>query len=732
MALQDPETGLPIDPVVADALFEQQQQQAYVPFDWVPDEWRISAGEYGATPGVTPPPPPVKNIGPAGGVVEETAGPVPAAFDPTEWRLPSVDLSSLQPPGAEPGRTGPPAGEQAPDPWAQAEGGLDEPRAQHAIDRAGSAIVEPASEMLASDPWKLMEVEGRNELERANQQRDALIEEARRSRADADRNAQQLQEAHAKAQVQTDQIVTEATALANKEIIRDRRSTGRKFADVLLAAAGGLVAGANGGPNVGLQLVLKRMEDDVQGQKDDIGRKQSLLGMRKNFVAEELARSGDMFKAQEMYRLALHDSAIAEINNEAMKYNPNGTRAIQLAKLKLGIAQSKQAAVDSIFQRNLKLAHDQAQIEGMLIDNAQKRAKLAGMGAGGGPTFAPTEKDFASVTPPPGFKGTPKQWIDLRNSYLEGKVKEQTVASGGELGKEQRDRELKRGGLGLFDYDKTTGQKVEFVPHGTDTEVAEFRNRNTGTPEIAHLLDEAMSIRTGWTSDKLKSDENVRLKAIMGRVMVAAKKAETLGAITESDLKLIEGIAGTGDFTSWRGVEAGVNQARKNLIDNWRNAAIGVGMSKRAAGELNIANPYEGTVKVSREDSLYQGVLSGEVTGSQKTDVMNSIYGLARSSDPTLREKGLARLRKIATDAPDEVDRRSVSGWLKSTELGGPGDGPLPPPQTATPVPSKPTIVQDDPVTYGGVKGQIVVMFPDGTKRVMSPSDAATAVAGGK
>lgn len=486
--------------------------------------------------------------------------------------------------------------------------------------------VENRANALAADPWKAMEDEGRRELERANQQRDAIIQLQRDQRDQADANAQRYQESFVKAQTETQRLMNEATALANTHLVRDRRSDGRRFLDGIIGAIGGVIAAKTGGPNVGLQMILKGIDDDVQDQKDELTRKQGLLGMRRNFIADELGRSGDMFKAQEMYRLALHDAAIAQINNEAMKYDPNGTRAAQLAKLKMGVQQAKAAAVDALQQRNLKTAHDSAQVEGMLLENAQKRAKLGAMMAGpGAPAYIPTDKDYESATPPAGFPGTQTQWLDQRNKYWDGQNKQQQYAQGGKQGEEDRQAARERGGLGLVDYDRD-GKEIEFLPRGSQTAVDKLRDKVAATTEIVHLMDEAMSIRTGWSSDLAKSGEWQKLHSLWGAAILRAKDAGGLGAISASDMDLIEKWLGTDDPTKMRGVEQAVEQSRRNFIGGLRTSLGTQGMSKQGVAKFDIPNLYANKPARSATDDDFQDLLNSDPT-REKADRWNREVG---------------------------------------------------------------------------------------------------------
>ncbi len=682
MALQDPQDlgYVPLDAVVPAAV-------APAPWEW-PAQFQVDPADYGVFA------PTDQQIGGTAGVIENAAAPAITApqpdFDPAAINpLVAIDqgMASLGPGGVLEGANMP-----APDPLVGWEGQFSPVKAlDRGMVQVGPAAAETRRDafaesnpdqygsILARDPAQLLRQEFDLETQRADRDREQLKAAQADDRDLADQNARMQLEAATKARAETARLNAEATAIGNTKIVRDRRSRGQTVGDVILAALGGLVSARTGGPNVGLNIVLQRINDDVDDQKADLANRQQMLGMKRNFIADELARSGDMFKAQELYRLSLHDAAIADIKDQSMKFKPGGTRAIQLAKLEAGIMQSRAAALQALEDRNLKTASDSANIEHRLLENKKLRGQLLGDGGASARVARAAfgEQAFQSIVPPAGWAGTQKQWIDQRNAYLTGKKSEQEISSGGKLGEEQRkiaeeqrQQELTRGGIGLTDYDKD-GKRVEFRPKGIDSEVAALRAKTTGTREMIALLDEAMSIRTGWSSDSIGSAENRRLKTIMGKLKLAAKDTENLGAITESDADLISGLIGTDDFTEWKSVSAAVEQARRGLTQSLRIKAAGAGMSTRAAGEIDFPNPYAAKTLESQKEAQYRALLGDKLDHNDAQRVMGEISVDAQSTDPKVNGPARAKLRKLVEDAPRELDRRSIKNWLTLPEFGG-------------------------------------------------------------
>ena len=597
MALQDPQDGyVPLDTVVPAAV-------APAPWEW-PAQFQVDPADYGVFA------PTDQQIGGTAGVIENAAAPALAAppppADPAAIAaldpLAAIDqgVAKVSPGGSLEGMQGP-----APDQLAGWDGHFGPAKAfddlagkvastvgPAAADARADADTEGRSSMLASDPARLMREEFDLESERAARDREMLEQERANNRESADLNAQMQLAALTRARAETERLNAEATAIANTKIVRDRRSGGSRLFDVILGALGGLVAARTGGPNVGLNLVLKRLDDDVEDQKAELQNRTSAIGMKRNFIADELARSGDMFKAQEMYRLALHDSAISDISSESMKFAPGGTRAIQLAKMKAGLMQSRAAALRALEDRNLKTASDSANIEHRLLENKKLRGQLSGGGGGGGAArVAFGEQAFQSITPPAGWAGSQKQWIDQRNAYLTGKKSEQEISSGGKLGEEERANKLVRGGMPISDYEES-GKPRAWIPQGDVSTVNAFRAKYAATREAVRLLDEAVSLRTGWTSDTGNSDENARLKVIMGKAKLTIKNAEKLGQITATDDDLIVGALGAADFTVRKSLASAIDQARKNLMQSIRIEAEALGLSPRGVRKIDFPNLY--------------------------------------------------------------------------------------------------------------------------------------------
>lgn len=184
--------------------------------------------------------------------------------------------------------------------------------------------VESASPQQLLDLQRGIETQRRTSL--ALQQ--AQIDDAnlRALRADQEARAK----ADAASQAKTDQIVADAVKLAGTKIDPNRwmstRSGGQKVAAVLAAVVGGLVQSRTGSShNAGMDLIQQNIDRDIDAQKQDIETGKFALGVRQNAVAQEFARTGNLYQASETVRLATYQAATNKLLTEQQNFDPRGT-----------------------------------------------------------------------------------------------------------------------------------------------------------------------------------------------------------------------------------------------------------------------------------------------------------------------------------------------------------------------------------------------------------------------
>lgn len=100
-------------------------------------------------------------------------------------------------------------------------------------------------------------------------------------------------------------------------------STGQKISSAIGLVLGGLGSGLTGGPNQALQFLNQQIDRDIDGQKADLGKKESLLSMN-------MQRFGSLRDATEMTRLQMKDMTDMQIQkNAAQAQSPMAKAAAQ-------------------------------------------------------------------------------------------------------------------------------------------------------------------------------------------------------------------------------------------------------------------------------------------------------------------------------------------------------------------------------------------------------------------
>jgi hypothetical protein len=716
----------------------------------------IDAGEYGATPGVTPPPPPppppVKKIGPGGVVIEETAQPVPAATSRVDENLielepnaPTVQVSQPRAPSIGnmvdveqgPRRAGPAVpltfGTEAGVEGAPSAGFVDQGLAPSGgapswaswdpatFDPAGSIRVpsswspsggpedrrdakphQSEQEMIEAeyqrlrkeDPVKAAVYMADHRIAQENNAAAILADVERKNREAAERNLQQRIEAEQRAADLTKQLHADAMANANTKIIRDRRSSGRRLGDIFLGALGGLIQGRTGGPNMGLQLVMKALDDDVEDQKAEIANRREMLGMRRNFIADELARGRDLYQAQETYRLAALEGMKQDAITEANKFDPSGTQAIKRYQMVAQIEGEQRKAIDAYRKTQLDEAIKMADLQGKLLENATKKAKLAGIGMAA--PKIPRAQILADTGLDPGRDMTDKEldkWLERK-----GKV--------GSIGAQVAETKSKQDDADAKVAARRVGAPGEFVnkdgkeflaPPGPEGE--KLRATKAAVDLLAQMRNEISRgiERHGGESDYFKSADWQRQKSRHALVVAAITKALQLGSLDEGSVKMAEQIAGGVDPTSfWRDARPGLDQ-----MVNGMAAKLSKDMRSQSYTGQQYAPPNNskrGEVPTdSLVDELHKGAQArnfgerhagviGAGGGIQSVNVaklagdgerfqyVNALAFAADSPNEEQRAKAIIALEDVIENAPTDATKAYATRVLAKVRTAKPGE----------------------------------------------------------
>jgi hypothetical protein len=136
--------------------------------------------------------------------------------------------------------------------------------------------------------------------------------------------------------------------------------------------------------------------------------------------------------------------------------------------------------------------------------------------------------------------------------------------------------------LGMIDYKtvpgpdgKPTSQAVVLTNADgtpwtapTEKEAQDLRAKRAAVETMIPVIDEVRRLHAkyGGSSDILKSPEWQKAKADWAALKLKEKDLNQLGAISGSDMELIDGILGASDPTSFRDIAPGLDKARDNMV----------------------------------------------------------------------------------------------------------------------------------------------------------------------
>ena len=441
------------------------------------------------------------------------------------------------------------------------------------------------------------------------------LDEATLNAKRAQANFDAYQKANEHARQETERIQAESKALAKTRVSRDdymkNRSTGSKILGVIQAVIGGLYQARTGSAtNMGLQVLMKKADDYAEDMRADIAQRQQELQRQQGLVTTSLSKATDSYRVGELARQASYETVLRELDAQRQNFDPQGTAALRYADLYRGVKAAQAQALQAHAERTQKAAMEQWKTASEIEIKALRAAGGYGGHGGGGGSGAGVDGGIGTAADEKIVR--PVEWLATRyritdpdlmppvpmsikeyDDFLTKQGKQSTIAkTKQEMGAERRKLELERTLSGIVELDKD-GKEVPFIPKGGDqTEVNKLLARKIATYKLVNIMDKAMSIRTGWSSDIGKSKEWQELKPLWSAAIIEAKNVGGLGVIAGPDMDIIEGWLGTDDPTRARGVVHAVAAARRQFEDSLRIELGGFGLSPQAAAKFKIPNLY--------------------------------------------------------------------------------------------------------------------------------------------
>src|SRR6188474_1112604 len=293
-----------------------------------------------------------------------------------------------------------------------------------------------------------------------------------------------------------------------------------------LSGVGNALQGKGSEPNPVIQMIQQRARDNILAQQDE----RNQLGQQAERALQRVDRNRKFFGDQES-DLLLKESqvdkqlatSIGLASAKSADANIRANGAAESAKLIQSSADKKAQAVERAVN------HD--------IQNKQLGISAGHLQLGRDQFQHQVYKDL--------------QELDLKAKALaqKGDIKGSEVYQ-------------KFGVPGVTHDDGTP-----FVATGSAEGIDKVRNKVAAAKTIVGLLDQARDVRTGYSNNNVASREEwQRLKQLWGAAKAKGKDALGLGALSESDFKLLDEYLGADDPTTYRDPTAGILQARQTVL----------------------------------------------------------------------------------------------------------------------------------------------------------------------
>ena len=524
----------------------------------------------------------------------------------------------------------------------------------------------------------------------ADQQRRDAEENKRRAQAALQDEQTALENQHTfkvaqeQARAATAKIDAEAKALAEEKIdTGQNRGILSRIRGILLGVVGGLVQSRQGGPNQGLAILDKEMEQHIAEQKERMANKRAELARRGASVQEQLRMAEADHEAAERWRLATYTRVQNQIATDMQQYDPQGKTALQLGGMYSAIGAQRQKALEAYQDKNFRdyvNAMEEARKQQKALDEHNKalleQRKLAGgLGSGAGAGAGKlTPEQYAQLhpliprdqLPPDSAPRSDKEY----NAYFEANRKGAEAAKAtGEVSGGERARKF--GVAGLVNKD---GQPWLARNEGDATDLA---NKHHIAKELVSILDELADIRdhVGGESKVFNSDEYQRIQVLKPRAL-ALVKSGTQGMSSDEDMKRLEEMVGTADADSFRSQAAKLAESRRRTLSAL-NSEFG---SKGYTGpQISFANPYAGgDRKETPGEKEFKTVLGWQTSQYNYGKDADIIKGHG-SPHPDWDARGYSDKQKAYADAAaaDLADKtKADAARAKLTEIAKHADSP--------------------------------------------------------
>jgi hypothetical protein len=241
---------------------------------------------------------------------------------------------------------------------------------------------QQADQLLAAGPMAQAREKARLESQRDSFESKAYLDADTQNRQTEEKNRLEWRARETKLAAERADLRRRVMELGQKEPDPKRwykdQGTGGLIASGILAGLSGLLAPYNQGRNTFLEFVDGQIEKDLEAQKAGIANQRASLDMQQGLLADEYARSGDIYKSEETARLAYWQNVVQRIAAQSAGLDPRGTQALNAASMMQGAKEKLEAAAMQADERAFQRAKDEHAMRiasGQLAE--QRRSRLS-------------------------------------------------------------------------------------------------------------------------------------------------------------------------------------------------------------------------------------------------------------------------------------------------------------------------------------------------------------------
>ena len=547
---------------------------------------------------------------------------------------------------------------------------------------------EQLAALAQADPATFAQYQLKKQMAAESRKAEAEAKVALADETRAQANLSAMQYARKKATEQTVALDQEAKELAEMEPDAGRFWSSRSVPQTIAAAisifAGGLAAPSMGGRNIGLEMITNAIDQDVALQRATIGQRRDANTARRRSMDDLYTRHGDEYRAAEAVRIAGYGSAMRAVQQEAMKYDPRGTTAMRSAELYQALSAKQAEAIEAFKAQQMKRAKDEmdfalsvATLEGKQLEN---RKKSGGLGGGSlKPEDVPMPKEHWKRM----GLDAPLPWMSEKQVRSALGLKS-TQSQIDRQAREAEEAGAKRVIAASDGKPLVTADGSPFQADGTPEAMTDIRKRMAATRTVVRALDDLLNLRSGWTSDTVKSKEWQEVKQSYTTALGIAKDVLGLGALSGPDMNLIENFLGGAEPTGVRDPMPGILRARENIQNITRDTLAAYGYDKADAVSIpnlsRIAKAEESAEDIAHKRAMRRANPGGRLaagTGLRSTvdpEVRDHIGNLSGQLAGPGRDMALAKLEQIAAEgnaATADLARKAIAEDLaKSLKVG--------------------------------------------------------------